>query len=41
MKGVDRLRDLIVANRRAVVFTGAGIRTESGIPDFPQLRQFF
>lgn len=34
MKGVDRLRDLIDASRRAVVFTGAGISTESGIPDF-------
>jgi NAD-dependent deacetylase len=34
MKGVDRLRDLIAASRKAVVFTGAGISTESGIPDF-------
>lgn len=31
---VDRLRDLLAASRRAVVFTGAGISTESGIPDF-------
>ena len=31
---VDDLRDLIAASRRAVVFTGAGISTESGIPDF-------
>ena len=30
----DRLRDLIEASRRIVVFTGAGISTESGIPDF-------
>ena len=29
-----RLRDLLDAARRAVVFTGAGISTESGIPDF-------
>jgi NAD-dependent deacetylase len=28
------LRGLIEASRRAVVFTGAGISTESGIPDF-------
>jgi len=34
MKGVDRLRELVAASRRAVVFTGAGISTESGIPDF-------
>ena len=31
---VRRLRDLIEASRRVVVFTGAGISTESGIPDF-------
>ena len=29
-----RLRELIEASRRIVVFTGAGISTESGIPDF-------
>ncbi len=34
MKGADRLRDLIDSSRRVVVFTGAGISTESGIPDF-------
>ncbi len=28
------LREMIAASRRAVVFTGAGISTESGIPDF-------
>lgn len=31
---IDHLRDLLAASRRAVVFTGAGISTESGIPDF-------
>jgi NAD-dependent deacetylase len=30
----ERLRDMIDAARRIVVFTGAGISTESGIPDF-------
>jgi NAD-dependent deacetylase len=29
-----RLADFIAAARRAVVFTGAGMSTESGIPDF-------
>lgn len=29
-----RVADLIVNSRRCVVFTGAGISTESGIPDF-------
>jgi NAD-dependent deacetylase len=31
---LDRLRGLLADSRRAVVFTGAGISTESGIPDF-------
>ncbi len=31
---IDRLRDLLAASKRAVAFTGAGISTESGIPDF-------
>src|SRR3546814_4538042 len=31
---VDRLREMIAGARRAVIFTGAGISTESGIPDF-------
>jgi NAD-dependent deacetylase len=31
---LDRLRQLLEAARRAVIFTGAGISTESGIPDF-------
>lgn len=32
--GVDALRKLIASATRGVVFTGAGISTESGIPDF-------
>ena len=31
---VSRLGSLLADSRRAVVFTGAGISTESGIPDF-------
>ena len=31
---LDRFRALLDAARRIVVFTGAGISTESGIPDF-------
>lgn len=31
---VDRLRDLIADAERIVIFTGAGVSTESGIPDF-------
>jgi NAD-dependent deacetylase len=31
---LNRLRDLIESAHRMVVFTGAGISTESGIPDF-------
>ena len=31
---LERLRALVENARRAVVFTGAGISTESGIPDF-------
>ncbi len=31
---IAALRRLLAASRRAVVFTGAGISTESGIPDF-------
>ncbi len=30
----DRVADLIINARRVVVFTGAGVSTESGIPDF-------
>ncbi len=30
----ERLADLIRPARKAVIFTGAGISTESGIPDF-------
>ena len=32
--GVEKLREMLAASRRAVVFSGAGISTESGIPDF-------
>lgn len=31
---ISKLRDMIRDSRRIVVFTGAGISTESGIPDF-------
>lgn len=31
---VRALREILAASRRAVIFTGAGISTESGIPDF-------
>ena len=31
---VDKVADLIISARRVVVFTGAGVSTESGIPDF-------
>ena len=31
---IDRLRSMIDKSQRAVIFTGAGISTESGIPDF-------
>jgi NAD-dependent deacetylase len=31
---VPALSDLLKASRRAVIFTGAGMSTESGIPDF-------
>ena len=34
MASTERLAELLAAARRAVVFTGAGISTESGIPDF-------
>ncbi len=30
----EKVADLIISSRRVVVFTGAGISTESGIPDF-------
>lgn len=32
--GIEQLRVLLAESRRAVVFTGAGVSTESGIPDF-------
>ncbi len=31
---IDQLQSMIKSSRRVVVFTGAGISTESGIPDF-------
>jgi NAD-dependent deacetylase len=31
---IERLREILRGSRRAVVFTGAGISTESGIPDY-------
>jgi NAD-dependent deacetylase len=31
---IDKVAQMIVASKRLVVFTGAGISTESGIPDF-------
>ena len=34
MSSTERLAELVAGARRAVVFTGAGISTESGIPDF-------
>jgi NAD-dependent deacetylase len=34
MSGVERLAALLAGSARIVVFTGAGISTESGIPDF-------
>jgi NAD-dependent deacetylase len=34
MAPVDELRSMIASARSIVAFTGAGISTESGIPDF-------
>ena len=34
MTDIDKLTDLIAASTRIAFFTGAGISTESGIPDF-------
>jgi NAD-dependent deacetylase len=34
MEGIEQLAQLILESKKVVVFTGAGISTESGIPDF-------
>ena len=34
MDEAERLREMVDAAQRIVAFTGAGISTESGIPDF-------
>jgi NAD-dependent deacetylase len=34
VRAAERLADLFAGSRRGVAFTGAGISTESGIPDF-------
>lgn len=34
MEDTERLAQLIIESKKVVVFTGAGISTESGIPDF-------
>src|SRR5882757_3016078 len=34
MSEIERLREMIGSAKRIVAFTGAGISTESGIPDF-------
>ena len=34
MKEIERLREILTESRRAVFFGGAGMSTESGIPDF-------
>jgi NAD-dependent deacetylase len=34
MDEIERLRDMVGSAKRIVAFTGAGISTESGIPDF-------
>jgi NAD-dependent deacetylase len=34
MEEIERLAKLIIESKKTIVFTGAGISTESGIPDF-------
>ena len=34
MSKIDTISDMVVQSKKVVVFTGAGISTESGIPDF-------
>ena len=31
---IEELKTMLAASKRTVVFTGAGVSTESGIPDF-------
>ena len=33
-QALEQLKDLLLASSRTVIFTGAGVSTESGIPDF-------
>jgi len=34
MEEIERLAQLIIESKKTIVFTGAGVSTESGIPDF-------
>jgi len=34
MNDIDRLREIIISSKKIVFFGGAGVSTESGIPDF-------
>jgi len=34
MEEIERLAQLIIESKKVIVFTGAGVSTESGIPDF-------
>ncbi len=38
---IEQAADLVSTSERIIVFTGAGVSTESGIPDFqPRLESF-